>query len=539
MPPNSRQSLTSPIVKTNPAAIVTLHPEMNIPRENLKSSATVASRESEIVVDIEESVSASGESTMESGPSDAGVAASGSSGSGKVPERRSSSEIKQKLHGNQLMSSVQAADSWGHHTPAALPFDVPPVERNDSDLSDPDEHELASPSFPAAQCNQTAGIDTNETLAAPPTHRSQSWCPDSAAAAASPSNPPPPQDDESDNVANYINMSKLFRTSSSDYAYSKENAKSRKVLEKMATKTTSKRVARRKSDVEYILDDSSRSKESVLTLRSSASAYRGPEPRLKNGRRIPSVLKKRGSMYSNGGSSSHGSAEDLLSKTHGSSGTDSGNDNHNDNHNDGSNLGKPITKASRNISFSSVDIREHERIAGDNPCVSQGVPLSIGWGYYQHDSIDLDDYENGKGPARDKVEMMVPTAVRRSMLRQEFGVSIKEMNEAMKQANITKRQRRHTVATEHLEGWSEVLQSAKRKFKRIVKGTTTEKEMQKLWEKAHKSAMGDYLKAKGEGSLGKNPEEVGAGEKNVGPLIAADGTNPPFSEIVFDNTKSR
>mmetsp|Transcript_25042 Transcript_25042/g.50073 ORF Transcript_25042/g.50073 Transcript_25042/m.50073 type:complete len:135 (-) Transcript_25042:74-478(-) len=134
---------------------------------------------------------------------------------------------------------------------------------------------------------------------------------------------------------------------------------------------------------------------------------------------------------------------------------------------------------------------------------------------------------------------MVPTAVRRSMLRQEFGVSIKEMNEAMKQANITKRQRRHTVATEHLEGWSEVLQSAKRKFKRIVKGTTTEKEMQKLWEKAHKSAMGDYLKAKGEGSLGKNPEEVGAGEKNVGPLIAADGTNPPFSEIVFDNTKSR
>lgn len=431
------------------------------------------------------------------------------------------------------MTSCTIQDSWGHHTPAALPSDVPLVERNDSDLSDPDEHELPSPSSPAAQCDQTAGIDTNETLAAPLTHRSQSWCPDSTASAAA---APSDRDDESDNVANYINMSKLFRASSSDYAYSKENAKSRKVLEKMATKTTSKRVAHRKSDVDYILDDSSRSKESVLTLRSSASAYRGPEPRLKNGQRVRGVLKKRGSMFSNGGSSSHGSAEDLLSKTHGSSGTDSGNGNNN---NDGSNLGKPITKASRNISFSSVDIREHERIAGDNPCVSQGVPLSIGWGYYQHDSIDLDDYENGKGPARDKVEMMVPSAVRRAMLRQEFGVSIKEMNEAMKQANITKRQRRHTVATEHLEGWSEVLQSAKRKFKRVVKGTTTEKEMQKLWEKAHKSAMGEYLKVKGEGSLGKNPEDVGAGEKNVWPLIVEEKTNPPFSEIAFDNTKSR
>lgn len=107
MPPNSRQNLASPIVNTKPSAIVNLHPEMNIPRENLKSSATAVSRESEIVVEIEESVSASGESTMESRPSDAGVAASGSSGSGKVPERRTSSEMKQKLHGNQLMSSLQ------------------------------------------------------------------------------------------------------------------------------------------------------------------------------------------------------------------------------------------------------------------------------------------------------------------------------------------------------------------------------------------------------------------------------------------------
>ncbi len=72
----------------------------------------------------------------------------------------------------------------------------------------------------------------------------------------------------------------------------------------------------------------------------------------------------------------------------------------------------------------------------------------------------------------------------------------------------------------------------------MVKRTTTEKEQQKLWEKAHKCAMGEYLKARGEGSLGNEPEEVGIGEKNVGPLIDGEGSTPlPFSEIEFDSAK--
>ncbi|KAL7461332.1 hypothetical protein ACHAXS_001751 [Conticribra weissflogii] len=537
MPPNSRPSATHSLAaQANPTkvpAIVAWHPAMNIPRENLKSPAIASagpasSRESE-------PVETSGEPTMESSAPSDGVCSSGSSG--KVPERRSSSEFKQKLHGSHLMSSVQTADSWGQHTPAALPSDDLRVEGSDSDLSssDPDD-EPASPSHSDSHGDQTAGIDTIEAHAASPAHRSQSWCPDTTAAAADtaaigPSQPhqPPPQDDDHDhdNVANYINMSKLLRSSSSDYAYSRENAKSRKLLDKVAVRTAAAdaRRSRRKSDVDRLLDDSTRSRESVLTLRSSASAYRGPEPRLKNGRRVKGVMKKRGSLCSvGGGSSGRGSAQDEQ-----------------DEEEKEEVVGQPsatVAKPARNISFSSVDIREHERIAGDNPCVSQGVPLSIGWGYYQHDSIDLDDYEHGKGPARDQVEMMVPSAVRRAMLRQEFGVSIKEMNEAMKRVNIAKRQRRHTVATEHLEGWAEVLQSAKRKFKRMVKRTTTEKEQQKLWEKAHKCAMGEYLKARGEGSWGNEPEEVGIGEKNVGPLIDGEGSTPlPFSEIEFDSAK--
>ena len=129
---------------------------------------------------------------------------------------------------------------------------------------------------------------------------------------------------------------------------------------------------------------------------------------------------------------------------------------------------KDGSKGMRRCAFSCVDIREHERIAGDNPCVSSGVPLSIGWGYYQHKSIPLDNYELNKGLPRDKVEMMVPADVRKSMLRDEFGVSLKEITIAEREANITKGQRRHTIASEHVDV-NDVVQSAKRKFLRLVK----------------------------------------------------------------------
>jgi hypothetical protein len=143
----------------------------------------------------------------------------------------------------------------------------------------------------------------------------------------------------------------------------------------------------------------------------------------------------------------------------------------------------------RSISFASVHIREHERIAGDNPCVTSGVPLSIGWGSVQHKAIDLDLYEKSKGPSRDKIEMMVPAAIRKSMLRDEFGVSIKELNAAIKDVNITKRNRRHTVAGEGMEGWGEGIESVKRKLGRLVKNTTKEKEEQELWKQAQRAAM--------------------------------------------------
>lgn len=50
------------------------------------------------------------------------------------------------------------------------------------------------------------------------------------------------------------------------------------------------------------------------------------------------------------------------------------------------------TTPSRNVSFSHLQVREYEVTLGDNPSVSSGVPLSLGWRYNPNERISkLDD----------------------------------------------------------------------------------------------------------------------------------------------------
>lgn len=233
------------------------------------------------------------------------------------------------------------------------------------------------------------------------------------------------------------------------------------------------KVRRNKSSDEWSLDGSGHTKVSLLEERSRKSSYRGPKP-IKDGVVLRGVLK-RGNMSCDTSSSTLDTT--ISSSRREDEGRRSSRSSY-----DG---GRPST---RQCSFSVVDIREHERIAGDNPCVTSGVPLGIGWGYIEHKPIELEYYESNKGQPRDKIEMLVPAEVRKKLLRDEFGVPMKDLNESIRSVNIAKRQRRSTVATQHLEAWTQVKESTKRKFGNILKKTSSAKEQEKLWEKAARSS---------------------------------------------------
>lgn len=264
--------------------------------------------------------------------------------------------------------------------------------------------------------------------------------------------------DFADDVINSIDFNKLLQPSSSDYYYSNANLSNRQLLEKMKSKKSV-------SNGHKPLLPQARA--SLLRKRLEASSYRGPEPRHEDGSPLKSAMKKTSRRKK---SACLTSTDSLASQEEG-------------NHSN--------TPMVRRCVFSCVDIREHERIAGDNPCVTKGVPLSIGWGYYQHSSIELEEYEFNRGPPRDKIEMMVPPSIRHQILRDEFGVSTADINASIKEANITKKQRKSTLGTEPLEGWLEAAESTKRKFKRFVKGTSTAKEEEKIWARAQQNALNE------------------------------------------------
>ncbi|KAL3785887.1 hypothetical protein HJC23_008775 [Cyclotella cryptica] len=143
------------------------------------------------------------------------------------------------------------------------------------------------------------------------------------------------------------------------------------------------------------------------------------------------------------------------------------------------------------ITFGQVSIREYERILGDNPSVTSGPPLSIGWRYApQPIQIDVDTFEAGKGLPRSSSEYLVPKAVREKILREHAEASRRELAHAVRNINRQKQQRRKTVVNLPLAPAEERIEKVKRSVQKVLKARAPySKEEARLWDEAHAVAM--------------------------------------------------
>ena len=143
------------------------------------------------------------------------------------------------------------------------------------------------------------------------------------------------------------------------------------------------------------------------------------------------------------------------------------------------------------VSFAHVNIREYERVLGDNPSVTSGPPLSIGW---RHSTtlltMSLDDYESGKGSPRSSSEYLVPKSVRETMLVEHAGVSRREIVNTVRIIQKAKAARRKTVVNLGMAPAEERMEETKRKMKTILKPSSSYSCLEaKLWDDAHARAM--------------------------------------------------
>ncbi|KAL3792939.1 hypothetical protein ACHAW5_006846 [Stephanodiscus triporus] len=150
----------------------------------------------------------------------------------------------------------------------------------------------------------------------------------------------------------------------------------------------------------------------------------------------------------------------------------------------------PVGGRGRKISFVEVKIREYERVLGDNPSVTSGPPLSIGWRHSPTPLImSLDDYESGKGSPRSSSEYLVPKLVREAMLREHADVTRRDMVNAVRSVQKEKAQRRKTVVNLGMAATEERIEGVRRKMSTILKRSSSYSCLEaKLWDEAHARA---------------------------------------------------
>ena len=137
----------------------------------------------------------------------------------------------------------------------------------------------------------------------------------------------------------------------------------------------------------------------------------------------------------------------------------------------------------RNVSFSSLEIRQYNVTLGDAPCSNA---ISLDWKYdptatEQHNIDQYERYRTDEAPRRVRSELVMTPAHRKYLLMREAGFSRHEINAAMKEARRVAKQREQTAryVRRGYQPYEEMLERTKRKLGKIgsIGGDSKRKEL--------------------------------------------------------------
>lgn len=139
-------------------------------------------------------------------------------------------------------------------------------------------------------------------------------------------------------------------------------------------------------------------------------------------------------------------------------------------------LKKPGTPApaslndNRNVSFSSLDIKEFGITLGNHPNSCSGPPIRLDWDTVKAErTMSVDEYEETRDPRRKRRHLRYSYRHRKGVLEGEQGFTEQEVNEAWTEALKIQQQRQETLKRGLLMmAIDDVWESTQRKFKRIA-----------------------------------------------------------------------
>mmetsp|Transcript_25246 Transcript_25246/g.39084 ORF Transcript_25246/g.39084 Transcript_25246/m.39084 type:complete len:229 (+) Transcript_25246:3-689(+) len=139
-----------------------------------------------------------------------------------------------------------------------------------------------------------------------------------------------------------------------------------------------------------------------------------------------------------------------------------------------------LTNLDNAVSFDRLQIRTYCRAVGDNPCVRNGAPVSLGWKYNIGPSMSVDEYEQTRPLRRQGPQMVMPRLERERVLL-DHGFSRADLRDAVRSVTATKKKRLQTVNNLKMAKAEEMFENAKRGITGVFR--SKKKENQKLWEK--------------------------------------------------------
>ena len=126
-----------------------------------------------------------------------------------------------------------------------------------------------------------------------------------------------------------------------------------------------------------------------------------------------------------------------------------------------------LPKKTSRIQWGNIQIREYNRIVGDNPETIVGPPLTLDWQYNEHELITIDEYEETRPKRKVFWRLRLSSITRKNMLKNVFGIPESEIAAAEREVQVIRRQRQSTNKQGRLSSSVEnAVQSAKRKIKR-------------------------------------------------------------------------
>mmetsp|Transcript_36208 Transcript_36208/g.79256 ORF Transcript_36208/g.79256 Transcript_36208/m.79256 type:complete len:203 (-) Transcript_36208:4-612(-) len=101
-------------------------------------------------------------------------------------------------------------------------------------------------------------------------------------------------------------------------------------------------------------------------------------------------------------------------------------------------------KSKKSVRFDMIEIREYPYVLGDNPSVSNGPPLSVGWQSQSQFFVNLEEYDDAKAEPRSRTEMRFDGMLRVHIL-QRSGHTMSDIVKATAAVRRIQQQRQETI----------------------------------------------------------------------------------------------